>query len=164
MQDDIRDIIKEYYEIYFSIGAVYEKLAKIHGLTSSTLFVLYMIYKNQGQCTQRLICEKLFLPKQTVNTILDSFERKGYILRQVADFDKRNKYILLTESGKHYAESVLMDMFHMEETAFANMTTEERQAMLSGERAFLQQLTRSLNLLEKPGSTLTTDSSKNLHN
>lgn len=148
MRDDIRKAITDYYEVYFSINAVYEKLAKMHGLTSSTLFVLHTIYENQGQCTQRLICDKLFYPKQTVNTILDSFGKKGFILKQVADFDKRNKYILLTESGKRYAESVIADMLYMEEAAFTNMDTAERQAMLSGEHAFLKQLTRILNSLE----------------
>ncbi|SHK83966.1 DNA-binding transcriptional regulator, MarR family [Anaerocolumna jejuensis DSM 15929] len=148
MRDEIKESIRQYYEVYFEISAVYEKLAKMHGLTSASLFVLQEIYENQGQCTQRLICDRLLYPKQTVNTILDSFEKKGYILKQVADFDKRNKYIQLTESGIKYADSILADMLYLEEESFFNMEEEERNSMINGERAFLNQLTQIMHSLE----------------
>ena len=149
MLGEIREAIKSYYEVYFAISAIYEKLAKIHGLTSSSLFVLYMLYEYQGQCTQHFICEKLLYPKQTVNTILAAFANKGYISKAVAPADKRNKQIFLTETGKQYAGLVLAAMLHMEEVSFANMDAAKRNAMLNGERAFLQQLTQSLHSLEQ---------------
>ena len=153
MINDIRKTIKDYYDVYFGIGAIYEKLAKMHGLTSSSLFVLHMIQEYPDQCTQRFICEKLLYPKQTVNTILDSFEKKGYLSKKVADYDKRNKYIFLTESGQKYADSILSDMLHLEETAFLNMGADERKAMLHGESAFLEQLTLAFNSLEQANHT-----------
>lgn len=149
MRDDIRAAIKNYYEFFFSISAIYETLAKMHGLTSSSLFVLHLLYQHPGQCTQRFICEKLLYPKQTVNTILASFAKKGYIVKEIANVDKRNKYIALTESGKNYAAAVLADMLHMEEVSFANMDAAARNAMMVGERAFLEQLTQSLHSLEQ---------------
>lgn len=153
MLNEIKEALNSYYEVYFSIGAIYEKLAKMHGLTSSSLFVLYMIQEYPDQCTQRFICEKLLYPKQTVNTILDSFEKKGYILKKVANYDKRNKHISLTESGQKYADSILSDMFRLEETAFMNMGAQERKAMLHGENAFLEQLTMAFNSLEQANHT-----------
>ncbi|MDF2986181.1 MAG: MarR family transcriptional regulator [Eubacterium sp.] len=144
MLDEIKESIMSYYEVYFGIGAIYEKLAKAHGLTSSSLFVLHIIHEYPEQCTQHFICEKLLYPKQTVNTILDSFEKKGYILKKVSNYDKRNKTILLTEAGQKYADSILSNMLHLEEAAFMNMGADERKAMLNGERAFLDQLTRML--------------------
>ncbi|AET57248.1 MarR family winged helix-turn-helix transcriptional regulator [Paenibacillus terrae] len=148
MDSNIKESIRNYYEVYFGIGSIYDKLAKKHGITSGVLFVLYVIYENQNNCTQRLICAKLLYPKQTVNTILDSFHKQGYITKRVANSDKRNKYILLTESGKNYAESVLSAMLHLEETAFERMSEEDRQAMMKGERAFLEQLTQFVDELE----------------
>lgn len=149
MQDDIKRSIREYYDIYFEIGSVYDKLAKSHGITATTLFVLQIIYENQEKCTQRLICEKLFYPKQTVNTILDSLYKKGYIIKQISDFDKRNKYILLTESGKSYTNPVFSDIRHIEEVSFANMEPEQRQGMIKGERAFLEQITKAFHSIRK---------------
>ncbi len=149
MPNEIRETIKNYYEVYFGISAIYEKLAKMYGLTSSSLFVLHTIYENQDGCTQRFICERLLYPKQTVNTILDMFEKKGYISKEIANADKRNKYIVLTEAGMQYAAGVLSDMLRMEELSFSNMDASERKAMVNGERAFLEQLTQILHLLEQ---------------
>ncbi len=153
MINDIKESIEDYYDVYFGMGAIYEKLAKMHGLSSISLFVLYMLQEYPDQCTQRFICEKLFYPKQTVNTILYSFEKKGYILKEIANYDKRNKHISLTESGQKYAGSILSDMIHIEETAFLNMGADERKAMLRGENAFLEQLTLAFNSLEQANHT-----------
>ena len=149
MINEIRETIRNYYDVYFGFNAIYEKLAKMHGITASSLFVLYMIKEYPDQCTQRLICEKLCFPKQTVNTILDSFEKKGYILKKISSYDKRNKNIFFTEAGQNYADSILSDMLYLEESAFSNMRLDERLAMLHGERAFLEQLTNALNTLSK---------------
>lgn len=160
MLDEIRESIRCYYEVYFGISAVYEKLAKMHGLTSASLFVLLIIQEYPEQCTQRLICDKLLFPKQTVNTILDLFEKKGLIYKKVADYDKRNKYILLTEPGRKYADCILSDTLHIEEEALVNMGADARKAMLHGESAFLEQLTLALNSLEKVNNPSTETSPK----
>lgn len=147
MTNEIWESIRNYYDVYFGFNAIYEKLAKMHGITTSSLFVLYMIKEYPDQCTQRLICEKLCFPKQTVNTILDLLEKKKYILRKVSSYDKRSKNIFFTEAGRIFAESILSDMLYLEESAFSNLPPEERRAMLHGERAFLEQLTNALNTL-----------------
>ncbi|MFT4008105.1 MAG: MarR family transcriptional regulator [Lacrimispora sp.] len=148
---DIREMLESYYDVYFGVDAVYEQFAKLHGLTSSSLFILTMIYQHPKECTQHFICDKLFYPKQTVNTILDSFEKKGYIFKEKNVQDKRNKNVYLTEAGQQYADVILSDMRYLEETALTNMRPEERTAMLQGEQAFLIQLTQALSTLNKQG-------------
>ncbi len=153
MNDEIKNYIKSYYDVYFGINALYERWAKERGLTSNALFVLYVIHAYPDQCTQRLICEKLLIPKQTVNTILSSFGKKGYIRKEIAGDDKRNKFILFTEEGQKYADLLLTDMLHFEESALMNMSSDERASMMKGSLAFLEQLTRALNVLEQPVPT-----------
>lgn len=158
--DEIRESIKRYYNVYFNMGAIYERLAKMHGLTSSSLFVLDVLHAYPKGCTQRFICESLFYPKQTVNAILNAFEKKGYIKKEIDHYDKRNKNVLLTESGSNYARIILCDMFYMEETAFAKMEKEKREAVIQGEFMLAQNFSEALNFLEeskmhqqaKPGS------------
>lgn len=142
MEKAIRETVKNYYDVFFGIGALYERFAKSHELTSTSLFVLYVIHEYPDQCTQRFICEKLFYPKQTVNTVLNLFEKKGLIKREIASSDKRNKYIMLTDPGKDYAERILGSMLTLEEKAFLNMGEAKRVGMLEGERSFLEQLTK----------------------
>jgi DNA-binding MarR family transcriptional regulator len=148
MNEEIRKSLKNYYDVYFGIGAIYEKLAKKHGLTSTSLFVLSMINDYPDQCTQKLICDILFYPKQTVNTILISFEKKGFISKKVSEQDKRNKIIQFTKTGQSFADSVLTDTQYLEETAFSNMHPDDRNAMIQGERAFLNQLAITFALID----------------
>lgn len=140
---EAKDALQSYYQIFCEINAIYEKLAKLHGLTSTSLFVLQTLVDNKDNCTQQLISKSLCYPKQTVNSILNAFIYKGYIVKEVAPADKRVKYLLLTEKGKIYAAEVLRDMQKMEEEAFAQMSESERNAMFLGEQAFYKQLAKS---------------------
>lgn len=79
MQDSIQNTLRAYYDFWFSCNALYEKWAKRQGITVNTLFVIYTVNAYQETCNQRLICEKLMLPKQTVNTILEALPRKGIV-------------------------------------------------------------------------------------
>lgn len=144
MTDEIWESIQSYYEIYFGIGSIYERLAKAHCITSSALFVLCMIYEFPHECTQSFICEKLFYPKQTVNTILNLFEKQGYITKEALPNDRRSKYILLTDAGRKYACRIITDLQRVEETAFTNMRGDARRGMREGEREFLNQLSSAM--------------------
>ena len=142
--DEIRIQIKKYYDAYFAVNAAYESWAKARGLTANALFVLYVIQEFSEQCTQKLICEKMLLPKQTVSAILETFEKKGYVRKETAASDKRNKYILFTESGRKYADEILTSLLHFEEKAFMGMVPEERAALVRGNLAFQEQLIHAL--------------------
>ena len=91
--------ILQSYENWFALNALYDKWAKAHGLTSNGLMTLYAI-RIFPCCTQRTICEALALPKQTVNTILDGMQKKGYIRLDVLPTDRRSKRICLTPQGE----------------------------------------------------------------
>ena len=153
MTDDIRKSIHSYYDVYFGIGAIYERFAKAHDITSTAMFVLFMVKEFSSACTQRFICDKLMYPKQTVNTILDAFEKQGYITKQIAPTDKRSKYILLTDAGHAYADRMIYDMQQLEETAFTGMRTDQRHGMRDGEQAFLEQLSRAMDTFTKGEQT-----------
>lgn len=144
MNTGLEESIKSFYDSYFGINALYDKWAKIHGLTSNSLFVLQIIYEYPSECTQRFICEKLFYPKQTVNAILNSFIQQKYVVKEIAQEDKRNKIVSFTEAGQKYADELLNKLRHFEEEALLNMGTDERNAMLKTTSAFYEQLKKTL--------------------
>lgn len=145
MNNEIKDILKSYYDFWFGINSLYEKWAKAHDLTSNSLFVLYNIHEYPNECTQKMICEKQQFSKQTVNTILDSFEAKGYILKKVSCKDRRNKNILLTKAGQKYADKLLAELFHFEECALQNMGYNQCIELIKNNHAFLENLQNVLN-------------------
>ena len=84
------------------------------------------------------------LPKQTVHTILNGFEEKGWLERQVMETDKRNKRLLLTQQGKEYAEAILGNLSRREEAAMLQMSYEERRAMSENNRRFFENLRKTM--------------------
>lgn len=147
--NDINQDIKNYYDVYWGINSIYENWAKNHGLTINSLFTLYLIYEYPEQCTLRFLCEKLLFPKQTINTILDSFEEKGYLIRETSASDKRSKNIMLTEAGGQYAANLLSDLLAFEQEAFLQMSSKEREGMINGNFAFYHHLKEALEKSER---------------
>lgn len=148
MRTEIEKNIKNFYDSYFGIDALYNKWAKMHGLTSNSLFVLYMLHEYPNECTQRFICEMLYYPKQTVNAIFNSFIQQGYVEKVIAKEDKRNKIVSLTEAGQKYADELLNKLHLFEGEALLNMGEDERNAMLKTNFIFYEQLKKVLDLHE----------------
>lgn len=143
MNDDLKSAMDSYYAYWFGMSAFYESWAKKRGLTSNGLFALYVIHEHPTCCTQRLICEKLLLPKQTVNAILETFEKKGYVLKKTMKEDRRNKQLLLTQEGQSYTDELLYELFDLESRALQSMQSAERTAMLESSHHFLNALLAS---------------------
>ncbi|MBQ9245122.1 winged helix-turn-helix transcriptional regulator [bacterium] len=90
------------------ISEFYSDYAKSAGLTFSSLKVLSILWK-ESDCTQSLIIRKSFLPKQTVNTIIKTFQKLGIIQQLTeSETDKRNKIIKFTENGRKYADNIML--------------------------------------------------------
>lgn len=79
MHNDLQRVRHGYYDLWFGTNAVYERWAKAHGLNNNMLLTLYLLKEYPDDCTQHLICEKLMLPKQTVNSILAGLEAKRLV-------------------------------------------------------------------------------------
>ena len=145
MPDSIHDTLSAYYDFWFSCNALYEKWAKQQGITVNTLFVIYTVDAYPERCNQRLICEKLMLPKQTVNTILEALTKKGIVEKKADPSDKRKKRIVFTRTGTEYAGRLLKDLGAFEEKALGAMTREEREDFIRTSQIMLARLEEALN-------------------
>lgn len=128
-----------YYDCWFAVNEFYEQWAKSRGLTVNSLFVLYTVNALESP-DQSEICRRLFLPKQTVNSILNLFEKSGYLLRRRKEADARNKEIVITEKGKEYAGKILSELYGLEEAAISSMDIEEKEGLIKYNRLFLERL------------------------
>lgn len=137
---EIREYIKEYYDFWFGINSIYEMWSKKRGLTFYSLSVLYIIHEKEGNCTQKMICDQLLLPKQTINTILNSFEKKEWIIRSTMENDKRNKAVLFTVQGQDFADRIMKELYQLEACAMNKMKEGQRADMADNNRLFLTNL------------------------
>ncbi len=120
--------LKRFYLSWQKLNYAYEEYAKQYGLTYISLFILQLI---EDGVTQKEICDILYFPKQTVNKVILSFEKKGFIKLKECNQDKRSRIILLTEKGREFQNQVIPTINQAEFTAFAALSTYE-QEMITG--------------------------------
>lgn len=136
MQPDYSAQINQYSSYLHAWNASYEEYAKSVGLSFTSLSILCAIYRME-QCTQKLLCERCFLPKQTVNAAVTAFYKKGWIRLEELPEDRRNKTIHFTDEGRQEAERILQKVRQSEQMAMANLTDEEREVLLSATKRYI---------------------------
>lgn len=114
----------------WKLDSLYEEYAKSLGYSYSNLYVLQIVYANPGTCTQKMICEWTFLPKQTVNVIITGFLKQGFIEMKELTSDRRVKIISLTKSGKKFADKHLLKMQNAQCKAMEQLTPQEQKALI----------------------------------
>lgn len=144
MHQELQQIRRGYYDLWFGTNAVYERWAKTHGLNNNLLLTLYLLKEYPQDCTQHLICEKLMLPKQTVNSILTGLTEKGLVRKIISPTDKRAKLLTFTEQGAAYADKLLQQMDNFEERALKRMTAKQRKELMTGGLAWMRALHAAL--------------------
>jgi DNA-binding MarR family transcriptional regulator len=130
----------EYLQIYFELNAQYEAYAKRFGLSLSTLSVFRVIFKHDGNCTQKTIHERTFLPKQTINAIVTGLLRHGVIRMSELDSDRRHKVIHFTDEGRKFALEIIQKVENAESKAMESLDEAQRTAMLSASKSYLAHL------------------------
>lgn len=136
MDADISKKIQSYWSCMHEWNASYEDYAKSVGLNFTSLSILTAIYETEN-CTQKKLCEGCFLPKQTVNAVVTSFYKKGWIRMQELPEDRRNKTIHFTEEGLREVEPIIQRTIKGECAAMAGLTEEEREQLLSLTRRYV---------------------------
>lgn len=116
--------LKQFYLAWQKLNHAYEAYAKQNDLTYISLFILQLI--NDGT-TQKELRDTLYFPKQTVNKVIHTFEKKGYIILREHQGDRRSRFIQLTEKGKQFQNQVIPTINDAECEAFAMLTDYEQQ-------------------------------------
>lgn len=78
------------------------------------LMVLYALYTRE-HLTQKMITEEFGLIKATVSTVIRDLKKRGLIVLKPGREDKRKKLVVVTETGKEYAENIIQPLLETEE-------------------------------------------------
>lgn len=76
--DDIERQVSQFCNAQRALDLIYEDYAKAVHMPYTSLRILNLIAREEVR-TQKAICEHTFLPKQTVNSIITGFYRKGLV-------------------------------------------------------------------------------------
>lgn len=95
--------------LFAQFDKIYHDLAKRHGESYFGMWVLEEIGDRPEGATQKQLCEILYSPKQTVNSLVASFVRRGLVETKPNSSDGRSKLHVLTEEGKAKLEAIRHD-------------------------------------------------------
>ena len=104
---ELNGLVNAYCRLRDRQYAVYARCAKRRNLTVNELFVLDILWFAPEGCTQKEICARLSANKQTIAAVTARFRKKGYIVYEEVEADRRNKRIRFTEAGREYAGAII---------------------------------------------------------
>ena len=119
-----RSFFYDFGRALYHVDSFYDEFAKKSNVSSALLWVLYAL--NDGNShTQIEISNDWELPKTTVNTVIKEIQKNGYVDLIPIKGRRREMSIVLTESGKKYADSVLADLYKKEAEVYKALSSEE---------------------------------------
>lgn len=133
-----RKFFYDFGKALYHMDSFYDEFAKQSNVSSSLLWVLYAL--NDGNShTQIEISNDWELPKTTVNTVIKDIQKEGYVELVPIKGKRREMSIVLTESGKAFADNVLSDLYRKEEEVFKLLSPKEQEIVM-----VLEKLARKL--------------------
>lgn len=136
--------IQRFDKIFQKMDRAYEKYAKAFNMSYSSLALFQLIWENQP-CTQKRLCDITMLPKQTVNTIVMSFVRQGYIEMIEQPDDRRQKSMYLNRSGNQFAQKILPKIKEAENVSIQQFSEEEKDKFFTLLEKFSNAFSDALN-------------------
>lgn len=105
------------------------------GLEGMDFFVLLTeTYLKEGYiagdyCTQQMLSELWFTPKQTIHSAVIRLQKRGLVELQPVPDSKKEKAVRYTPQGKEYVAQHITPMFQRYSDAVMQMSREERMAL-----------------------------------
>ena len=122
MDERESNLFDRFYKSWRGIEVAYEKIASDCGVTTNVMYILTLLYKNCEPMTQNELSKELHLSKQTVTSVVDSLEKRGWVTRSI---------VTLTESGRETGRHIGRTMRRAEFSAFEMLPDEEKLSLVN---------------------------------
>ena len=109
--------------------AIYFEWSRRHNISYHEMLVLYTIREN-GYCTQKQICDKYLLPKQTIHNIISNMRENGILIYDESLSVSREKVFVLSEKGREYAAPFLESLDLVESGAMEILGKEKLNKLI----------------------------------
>lgn len=130
MDKTIKDQIDAINQRLKELNSLYHIAAIKSDITDGEISIWSVLLESDRKYSQQDISDLLFLPKQTVNSIISNFVKKGFVYLEHVSGTRNRKVICLTEAGRDYGESKVRWIFQAEERALEQTDPEQVQACI----------------------------------
>ena len=125
-------ITDELYYQHFSLAQIenriYAEWCKKRGISYSWLLILDMILRAKDDIEPAMISDSLFIPRQTMTSLLDQMEKNGLIVRVRSQTDRRRVNLSLTEKGHETIVGILKELAVHENVIVREISPEKMAA------------------------------------
>lgn len=133
--DVINQLIKE-------LNSLYHIAAVKSGVSDGEICVWSILLTTDKEYSQQDLCELLFLPKQTINSIISGLIKKGYVFLEHVPGTRNRKVIRLSDEGRNYGEKNIMWIFKAEQHAIEDADPREVCTLISMLEKYINKLKR----------------------
>jgi len=98
-------------------------------LSPATGLVLSILADSETHVSPNHIAERLIISRASVTSLLDSLEKRGYVIRKPHLSDRRMLLVELTDSGRQVANQ-FRPIVHQHQKVWLNILNEEEQEQL----------------------------------
>lgn len=112
--------IHEFNKLYYKINGLYVRFENAKGINSSLHKVLHALYISDLH-TQKDIMQNYEMPKQTINNVISSLQKQGFIKVEASQNDKREKFLTLTQRGREYAKDFITEYVAFEKKIYQRL-------------------------------------------
>lgn len=127
-------ITDELFYRHFSLAQIenriYADWCKKRGISYSWLLILDMILRAKDAIEPAMISDSLFIPRQTMTSLLDQMEKNGLIVRERSETDRRRINLRLTDKGKETIVDILKELA-VHENIIINDISREKMAIFN---------------------------------
>ena len=113
------------------LNALYRAAAIKSGISDGEISIWSLLLCSEKEYSQQDLADILYLPKQTVNSIISNLVKKRFVFLEHVPGTRNRKDVRLTKEGRAYGESRVMWIFQAEEKAMEETVPEEINACIS---------------------------------
>ena len=94
------------------------------------MLITVLIHNGEGELSQRTICERCDMGKQTVSAICKRLGARDFVTAHSSEADKRERIMVLTDEGREWWSQPVERMRELEAKAAESITAEELETFI----------------------------------
>lgn len=122
-------ITDEQFYRHFSLAQIenriYADWCKKKGISYSWLLILDMILRANDGIEPAMLSDSLFIPRQTMTSLLDQLEKNSLIIRERSQTDRRRINLALTKKGNETIVGILKELAVHEDVIIQTISREK---------------------------------------
>ena len=127
--EDDRRAIREFNSAIRAFESLYDTRAHDLGMPAGTFDVLYALYAEGQGCSQRVLCDRCYANKQTVNSTVQRLRREGLVRMEPGP--GRQTRVFLTDEGQRVAQAAIGPVVDAELAVMGEMSRGGRETFLA---------------------------------